>query len=515
MIDFGVIKPVEAHLVERARERAVQIAFEDAATRLTYGELEARTLALATALRELEVAPGDSVAVYLPNSVRWIEAALAVVRRGAVMVPVAYDASEDEAAYRLRDAGCVAAISLAEKRTVLLRLSAAAPQLRSLIISGLEPEAVTERAHSYEALLRTTGRETAAAGGDLDAPAFILYTSGTTGRAKGVVLNQRSLMWDIAASWVPIAGFSDRDRLLAPLPLFHSYALDFVVLGTIAVGARTRVMARFSTEEALALLGSGAFTVFPGVPTMFHYLLARAPEGPIRLPNLRLCISAGAIMPAALNAAFERRTGVTLVDGYGITETATMVTMNWPERPRVMGSCGLPIPGQQVRIVDPISRRDVPQGGEGELIVRGPNLMLRYHNKPEETARALVDGWYLTGDLARADANGFITITGRLKEIIIRGGQNIAPAEIEEVVAQFPGVLDNAAVAGKHAALGEVPVLFVVAKPEARIEPEALRQFCLKHLSAYKVPQTVRFIDRIPRTGSGKIQRFELQKLLA
>lgn len=515
MIEFGVIKTVAAHLVERAREQGAEIAFEDAAARASYAELERRTLALATALADLAVAPGDSVAVYLPNSVRWIEAALAVVRRGAVMVPISYEASEDEVLYRLADAGCVAIFSLAEKRATLERLAAGAARCATLILAGAAPDVAAAGVRSYETLLETAPREAAAEGTDLDAPAFILYTSGTTGRAKGVVLNQRSLMWDIAAAWIPIAGLSRRDRMLAPLPLFHSYALDLVVLGTLAAGARTRLMTRFSSDEALALLGQGGFTLFPGVPTMFHYLLERAGDGPIRFPDLRLCISAGAIMPGTLNAAFEKRAGVTLVDGYGITETATMVTMNWPGKPRVMGSCGLPIPGQQVRIVDPLSRRDVAQGEEGELIVRGPNLMLRYHRKPEETARALVDGWYLTGDLARADANGFLTITGRLKEIIIRGGQNIAPAEIEEVVAQFPGVLDNAVVGAKHAALGEVPVLFLVPKPGARIAEEELRAFCRRHLSPYKVPDSVRLIDRIPRTGSGKIQRFELQKLLA
>ncbi|HUJ99669.1 MAG TPA: long-chain fatty acid--CoA ligase, partial [Stellaceae bacterium] len=354
MIEFGSIKSVEAHLVERARVQGAQIAFEDAAAEISYAALERRSLALATALMELDIAPGESVAVYLPNSVRWIEAALAIVRRGAVMVPISYDSSEEEVLYRLGDAGCAAVVSLAEKQEMLERLAEKAPKLHWLLLAGLAPGARSDKLRAYEALLETSPRADAGEGEDLDAPAFILYTSGTTGRAKGVVLNQRSLMWDIAAAWIPIAGLSARDRMLAPLPLFHSYALDLIVLGTLAAGATTRVMSRFSTEEALRLLGGGGFTLFPGVPTMFHYLLERAPEGPIRFPDLRLCISAGAIMPATLNAAFERRTGVTLVDGYGITETATMVTMNWPGKPRVMGSCGIPIPGQQVRIVDPV-----------------------------------------------------------------------------------------------------------------------------------------------------------------
>jgi acyl-CoA synthetase (AMP-forming)/AMP-acid ligase II len=229
---------------------------------------------------------------------------------------------------------------------------------------------------------------------------------------------------------------------------------------------------------------------------------------------MRLCISAGAIMPATLNHEFEEFFSVPLLDGYGITETSTMVTMNWPVGGRVLGSCGFPVPGLAVRIIDPASGKDAPQGAEGELIVRGPNVMLGYHNKPAETAAALREGWYRTGDLARSDVNGFLTITGRLKELIIRGGQNIAPAEIEEVVNKFPAVLDSAVVGIPHQHLGEVPVLFVVPRPGATIANEALISHCATQLSAYKVPVSVHVIAEIPRTGSGKIIRFKLRELL-
>lgn len=191
-----------------------------------------------------------------------------------------------------------------------------------------------------------------------------------------------------------------------------------------------------------------------------------------------------------------------------------MVTMNWPIGGRTLGSCGIPIPGLAVRIVDPISRQDLPLGAEGELIVRGPNVMPGYHNKPAETAAALKDGWYHTGDLARSDANGFLTITGRLKELIIRGGQNIAPAEIEETVNKFEAVLDCAVVGIPHAQLGEVPALFVVPRAGMSIAHDALRSHCAAHLSAYKVPHEVHVVSEIPRTGSGKIIRFKLKDQL-
>jgi acyl-CoA synthetase (AMP-forming)/AMP-acid ligase II len=180
----------------------------------------------------------------------------------------------------------------------------------------------------------------------------------------------------------------------------------------------------------------------------------------------------------------------------------------------VFGSCGFPVPGLAVRIVDPVSGLDVAQGQEGELIVRGPNVMPGYLNKPEETAKALRHGWYHTGDLARADENNFLTITGRLKELIIRGGQNIAPAEIEEVVNTYPSVLDCAVVGALHEHLGEVPVLFVVPRAGQTVETEALLAHCRAKLSAYKVPHAVQAIDAIPRTGSGKIIRYKLKELV-
>lgn len=513
MIEIGLIKPVDVLLRERSEQLGEKIAYRDAATSITYQELEERTGSLSTALREMGINPGDSVAIHVPYSVAWIVCCLAIVRRGAVVVPISYDASPAETFYRLQDAGCTVVISTAERAQRMEQARASVTSLKTVVLSGLDSNATGATVVSYESLLSGPGLEEAQQGSDIDAPSFILYTSGTTGKAKGVVLTQRNMLWVIAACWAPIAGLGAEDYMLSPLPLFHSYPINLVVLGTLATGATTRIMARFSTKEVLSLLRGGEFTVFAGVPTMFHYLLERAGDSSLDLGRLRLCLSAGDIMSATLNEDFERRTGVPLIDGYGITETATMVTSNWPGRPRIMGSCGLALPGLTVRIVDRDTRLDVPPDTPGELIVRGPNVMLRYHNKPEETASALVDGWYLTGDLAKFDRHGFITITGRLKELIIRGGENIAPAEIEEVAQQFPGVADCVAVAGKHRFLGEVPVLFVVPGEGAEIDAEALKEFCRDHLSARKVPEEIRFIDNIPRTGSGKARRFELSKL--
>jgi acyl-CoA synthetase (AMP-forming)/AMP-acid ligase II len=347
----------------------------------------------------------------------------------------------------------------------------------------------------------------------IDQPSFIVYTSGTTGRAKGVLLSVRGMLWITAACWAPITGLCARDHVLSPLPLFHSYALNLSVLSILATGASEYILEKYSTSEVLRLLRTGPYTLMPGVPTMFHYLLQAMNDAPVRFPNVRLFISAGAIMPASLNRNFEAIANVPLLDGYGITETSTMVTMNWPTGTRVMGSCGIPVPGLSVRLVD-TAGRDVDPGGEGELIVRGPNVMAGYHNKPQETANAIRNGWYHTGDLAKCDANGYLTITGRLKELIIRGGQNIAPAEIEEAASTFEGILDCAVVGMPHEELGEVPVLFIVEKVRDQVDVARLLEHCGERLSAYKLPHAVHRIEEIPRTGSGKIIRYRLRERL-
>jgi acyl-CoA synthetase (AMP-forming)/AMP-acid ligase II len=507
-----LIAPIPELLRRQAGAHCAKCAYRDAQTSVTYAELNDRTARLAGHLADNGVAPNDTVAICLPNSVPWVESCFAVARAGAISVPISYDSTESEITYRLTDADCKAVFTTAERADLFTRLGASAPNLRTLIATDRGAGAAP--ALHYAELLRTAPKSKPPDPPSLHETAFILYTSGTTGRAKGVRLTVHGMLWVTAASWAPIAGFSASDILLSPLPLFHSYALNLSVLSVLATGATAHIMERFSTAEALRLLKSGGFTFFAGVPTMFHYLLqATRGDDEVKLENLRLCVSAGAIMPATLNREFEEKFGVQLLDGYGITETSTMVIMNWPSGGRVLGSCGIPLPGLAVRIVD-ASGNDVGADAEGELIVRGPNVMLGYHNKPDETKSALRAGWYHTGDLAKSDANGFITITGRLKELIIRGGQNIAPAEIEEAVSAFPAVLDCAVVGVSHEHLGEVPALFVVLRQGQRLEGDELLAHCRTRLSAYKIPQAVHVIAEIPRTGSGKIMRYKLRELI-
>jgi acyl-CoA synthetase (AMP-forming)/AMP-acid ligase II len=510
MLHVDLIAPIATLLARHAKERPNQVAYWDSSREVTYGDLAARTGSVAANLTKAGLRVGDKIALYLPNGVDWIEACFAALRAGAVVVPISYEAADGEISYRLTDAGCDHVVTTPARKDLIEKICRDSSITPHLIFAG--PNA--EKAGVSLEDLAVSGSALPSDPDDIDCPSFIIYTSGTTGRAKGVLLSLRGMLWIAASCWAPIAEITEKDVILSPLPLFHSYGLNFSVLSVLAVGASEHIMEKFSPQQALDLLQTGKYSILPGVPTMFHYLLLRAQESGIDgLGKIRLCISAGAILPATLNRAFEERFKTRLLDGYGITETSTMVTMNWLHGARPMGSCGLPVPGLAVRIVDPSSVLDVPIGEEGELIVRGPNLMQGYHNKPTETASALRNGWYHTGDLAKSDPAGYLTITGRIKELIIRGGQNIAPAEIEEVVVRHPLVKDCAIVGLKHATLGEVPCLFVVPK-ENEIDIPALMDYCREYLSAYKIPEATHVVAEIPRTGSGKIMRFKLVEAL-
>jgi acyl-CoA synthetase (AMP-forming)/AMP-acid ligase II len=512
MIRTDLIAPIGELLNRQASLRGAKTAFEDqTGAHVCYAELAQQTSNLAGHLQDLGLRAGESVALLVPNSVNWVLGCLATLRAGGVSVPISHDAVEGEILYRLQDAACKAIVVSSHHLPLIESLREQVPSLKHIIVAapGLDDARLT-----LNRLCSSAARSIPRDPTDLHRTAFLVYTSGTTGRAKGVMLSEHGLGWVTAACWAPIAGLDADDVMLSPLPLFHSYALSLCVLGVVAVGATELLLERFSTQEVIKQLGTGRYTLMPGVPTMFHYLLeAGRSVGTQLAPGIRHFISAGAIMPAALNQEFEKTFGAELLDGYGITETSTMAIMNWPDSPRTMGSCGIPIPGLAVRLVDP-QGRDVPAGGEGEIIIRGPSVMLGYHNKPEDTAKALPDGWYRSGDLARCDANGFYTITGRLKELIIRGGQNIAPAEVENAVLSHADVLDCAVIAMPHQHLGEVPVACVVPRPHCTLDMNDLLMHCAAQISAYKVPASIRIVQNIPRTGSGKIMRFKLREAL-
>ncbi|MEV7783520.1 AMP-binding protein, partial [Kitasatospora sp. NPDC088351] len=506
MLRTELIRPLPELLAEHARDSSDKTAFRDAVRGVTYAELHARTGRIAGHLADLRLQPGDRAAILLGNSVEVVEAYFGILRAGAIGVPLNPHATEAELTHLLDDSGARVVITDAARAAGLDALARGRADLR-VIVTGEGP--VPAGTLSFETLAGTDPATPARDDLGLDDPAWMLYTSGTTGRPKGVLSTQRNCLWSVAACYVPVPGLSAEDRVVWPLPLFHSLSHIACVLSVTAVGATARILDGFAARDVLEAVREESATFLAGVPTMYQQLVRAAREDGFTAPALRMCLVGGAMTTVTLRRSFEEAFGAPLIDAYGSTETCGSITVNWPTGARVEGSCGLPVPGLGVRLVDVETGLDVADGEEGEVWVRGPSVMLGYHNQPEATEQALRGGWYHTGDLARRDGSGYFTITGRIKELIIRGGENIHPAEVEEVLRGVPGVADVAVVGKPHEVLGEVPVAFLVPGPGG-LDPEALLAACRERLSYFKVPEELYETERIPRTASGKITRHVL-----
>ncbi|MGQ4384810.1 type I polyketide synthase [Streptomyces sp. SAS_270] len=448
-----LFRPLVALLSEHPADRP---AFTDSHRTMTYGEI---LLASGQHAAGLGVGRGERVLIHVGSRVEFVVHALAVLRSAAVGVPVSVRSTEAELAYYADDSGATLLITEARHAAMAERLRERRPQLRVLIVED---------------------GPTAASGPPrddlgIDEPAWLLYTSGTTGPQKAVVTTQRAMLWSAAACYGPMLGLSEQDTIVWPLPLHHCFALSFAIVGTVAIGAHTRIV----DGDPTASLAEHPGCVLAGVPATYLQLAHQAPD--VDVPP-RLCVTAGAPCTAATRAAVLELFGTPLLDCYGATETSGKIAVQLP------GETGLtPVHGVEVRVVD------------GEILVRTPGLMLGYHGQPASSAD---DGWYRTGDAGRLD-DGRLTVAGRLDDVIICGGQNVHPLEVEAVVAESPSVRDVLVVGRPDELAGEVPVAFVV--PEADgYDPEELRRLCLRRLSLYKVPVEFRQVETIPRTSSGK-----------
>ncbi|WP_279617038.1 type I polyketide synthase [Streptomyces yokosukanensis] len=502
-----LMKPLPVALLENASRFPDKVAFADDRRAVTYGDLEARTRRLAGHLAHLGVERGDRVAICLGNTVSTVESYLAIVRAGGIGVPLNPASAPAELEYLLADSGATLVVTDAARAERFRGAPGPAPAT-VLLVTGEVPEGLRDGSavHAYDELADTEPSAPARDDLALDDVAWMFYTSGTTGRPKGVLSTQANCLWSVASCYVPIPGLTDRDRVLWPLPLFHSLSHIACVLSVTVAGATARLMDGSSAEDVIRVLREDGTTFLAGVPTTYHHLVTAARHSGFRAPDLRIGLVGGAVTGSGLRRDFEETFGVPLVDAYGSTETCGAITMNPPDGARVDGSCGLPVPGVDVRIVDPTTGADVPTGQEGEVWVSGPNVMVGYHNSPEATAAAIRDGWFRTGDLARRDEAGYFTIRGRIKELVIRGGENIHPEEIEAVLRTVEGVADVAVAGAPHATLGEVPVAYVIPGPTG-FDPAPLVARCRERLSAYKVPERIHEVTEIPRTASGKVKR--------
>jgi long-chain acyl-CoA synthetase len=368
--------------------------------------------------------------------------------------------------------------------------------------------------HGWEALLRVSRSP----GADDVTPsdiACLQYTGGTTGTSKGAMLTHANLTTNayLATDWLTL-GQHGAEVMVAALPFFHIYALTCVMIACVMGGGSIIILPRFELRAVLNVIRKYHPTLFHGVPTMYVAMNHAPHLERYGLSSLRVCMSGGAPLPVEVREKFEALTGRKLVEGYGLTETSPVTHINPPTGSPKVGSIGLPIAETEARIVDlDDGERELAVGEIGELIIRGPQVMQGYWNKPEETAHVLRDGWLHTGDIARKDADGYFYIVDRLKDMIIAGGFNIYPREVEEVLWEFPKIREAAVIGVPDSYRGETVKAFVVLQPSTSATADEIIAFCRSRLAAYKVPRVVIFRDSLPKSSVGKYLRRELRNL--
>jgi long-chain acyl-CoA synthetase len=438
---------------------------------LTWRELELRAGGLARRLARRGVRAGDTAALLLPNGWRFAAALWGALKLGATVAPL----------NPLLAAG--------ERDRILAHLGPA------LIVDEVRDEVWDEEAVCESA--------------DGKAPALILYTSGSTGRPKGAVLSHAALRF-ANESWAgPVMRLTTQDVVLAALPLAHSFGLNGALLAPLLAGATVAIQERFSPEETLRAIARHRVTVLPAVATMFQRMLEIASVSDAACSSLRLAVSGAAPCPWDLSQAWRRHTGVRIVRGYGMTELFRPISYLADDAADLPDAIGRPVPGVEARVVGPQGQALAP-GEAGELWIRTPAVMDGYLRAEEETRAVIQDGWFKTGDLATLSPEGFVSVVGRKKDLILRGGYSVVPAEVEAALLDHPAVAEAAVVGTPHPELGEEVAAFVTLRPGARAEAEELVAFCRERLAAFKYPRRVTLVGELPKSATGKVLKWRL-----
>ena len=509
----------------------------------SYRELVDQIDRVATGLKDLGVGKGDRVAIVLPNCPQHIVAFYAILRLGGVVVEHNPLYTPRELRKQFEDHGAKVAVvwnkvvheiqdfplDLAVDKLVSVDIIRAMP-LKMRIALAL-PVAKAREARkaltapvratvAWELLLASSAMPADAPRPDTDDVAIIQYTSGTTGSPKGAVLTHRNLLANArqAQSWVPSIRRGEGCVVYAVLPMFHAYGLTLCLTFAMSMGARLVLFPRFDPDLVLEVTKKHPATFLPLVPPIADRLLTAAREKGVSLQGTGIAISGAMALPHELVVPFEEATGGYLVEGYGLSECSPVLMANPVADHRKAGTVGLPLPGTECRVVDPDQpNRDVPHGGRGELVVRGPQVFQGYFGRPEETEAAFVDGWFRTGDIVTIDDDGFVRIVDRIKELIITGGFNVAPTEVENALRRHPDVADAAVVGLPDEHSGEEVVAAIVLSPDVTpADVDAIREYARGILTPYKVPRRLYIVDELPRSLIGKVMRRQVRdRLLA
>jgi long-chain acyl-CoA synthetase len=466
---------------------------------LGYGQLDDLSARLATLLHEKGLEQGDRVGVMLPNVPEFPVAYYGVLRAGCVVVPMNVLLKRREIAFYLEDSGAklllawhgFAEEARAGATDAGAELVVVEPGSFAATLAGLEPS--PDLAETAE-----------------DDTAVILYTSGTTGKPKGAELTHLNLFRNADVSGRTTSEIAQGDVVLGALPLFHSFGQTVSMNASLKVGACLTLVPRFDPGEALATMQRDGVTHFYGVPTMYGALLHHPERESFDTSALRICITGGASMPVEVLRGFEDAFGAKVMEGYGLSETSPVACSNHPDRERKAGSIGTPIEGVEMQVVDE-DDNPVEQGEVGEIVIRGHNIMKGYWQRPDATAEAMRGGWFHSGDMARTDEEGYFYIVDRKKDLIIRGGYNVYPREVEEVLYEHPKIREAAVVGVPHDEWGEEIGAAVVLHEGEELPPEEVGAYVKERIAAYKYPRVVWFIDELPKGPTGKILKREIE----
>jgi long-chain acyl-CoA synthetase len=469
-------------------------------TELSYAELDQRSARLATLLAARGVGVGDRVGVMLPNVPEFPIAYYAVLRAGAIVVPMNVLLKRREIAFYLSDSGA----------RLLLAWHGFAEEARA----GAEEagaELIEVEPSSFADLLAEQEPTPELAETDAEDTAVILYTSGTTGKPKGAELTHSNLHRNAEVASRTMCEVAAGDIVLGSLPLFHSFGQTVSMNASLMAGATLTLVPRFDPDEALATMQRDKVTHFYGVPTMYGALLHHPGREDYDTSTLRTCITGGASMPVEVLRGFEQAFEAIVLEGYGLSETSPVSSSNHPDRERRPGSIGTPLEGVEMKVVDE-NDEEVPQGEVGEIVIRGHNIMKGYWQRPDATDEAMRGGWFHSGDMAREDEDGYFYIVDRKKDLIIRGGYNVFPREVEEILYEHPGIREAAVVGLPDPKLGEEVGAAVVLHDGEELAPEEVSAYVKERLAAYKYPRAVWFVDELPKGPTGKILKREIER---
>jgi len=506
------------HLDENLRNTAArfpdQIAYQYASIQTTYEQLDRQVERIAAYLQAQGATADEGIALILPNSDAFVTLYHGALRLGMYCVPLNPLYTPQELLYMLVDSG-VKWIAAPRQFAALAPMVQAQLAGVQMIAVGDGEDALPPGVVSYTELAAFTERPLVPTQHSVEDTAVILYTSGTTGKPKGAMLSHRNLSSN-ATLIGDFFNYSPEDRIVAVLPMFHVFCLSVCLNAAIFRGAELMIFPRFSPMEVFREVATSRATVFVGVPTMYNFLMQAARQDPAHseeLRSLRLCLSGGAALPVALLEGFEKLFQLEILEGYGLSE-ASPVTSFVPAdgRARKVGSIGVPITGVEQKIFDEADR-ELPPGEVGELVVRGPNVMKGYWQRPDDTALALRGGWLRTGDLARTDEDGYFYIVDRKKDMIIVGGFNVYPREVEEALFSHPDIVEAAVVGIPDDQYGEAVVACVVAREG--LEVSMIYAFCEQRLAKYKRPVRIELMPELPKNQTGKVLRRELRERLS